>query len=286
MKLPISTSKFQSIINYNYKILKEGYYLEIEKATDKSYAKTHYKNIISTDNDLVPYTTILFHELYHTYNHYNKLNRDKALEQTYSMIENIKTISRTSLNESKQYLEGNRSLSLTPWYIQQLNEGGWRLQELIILEEKVLQYTDENLVGSLAIHLAGKKLYWELEQEQVEEEPTKNKHNYQFTRNEQILSLYFLFESFSTSIYKLDADRTKIAALFHLIMGVSYENNSKLKDLSIYKSLSTVPQVVKSDKQLLKYLQKIRPYFDKMNLYKAVELIDKQIRICQEELKD
>ncbi len=158
-----------------------------------------------------------------------------------------------------------------------MDRGESTIEELVQLESLVLKSTDENPIGALAIHLAGDRLFKEYRSNSTSEKKEMNtKHKFQFTRNEQILAFYYFIQSLGVNPYQI-SDRTKLAALFHLIMGVPYESHSKLKDLTIYKSLAVVPQVVNNDKQFLKYLTKIRPYFQNANFDRAVEMIDRQI---------
>ena len=97
---------------------------------------------------------------------------------------------------------------------------------------------DENLIGALALHLAGKKLYDEYSNES-EIEPQKTNHKHQFQQKEQLLALHFLLRSFGINPLNR-IDRTKLAALFHLILDVPFESHATLKNLAIYKNLKIV----------------------------------------------
>lgn len=279
MPRKISNIEFQECIDHYYKVLKKSYLKEVENATDQDYAREHFQKILFLENQLVPYLSILFNELLITYNHLCRLNAENAYHRAIEYLPEIRNIAKTELNNSQQYLNGDIDNRLSEWYSMQIRNGSFSLKELIECETQVLAFTDENLIGALALHLAGEKLYNEFKDSE-ESEPKIKKHQYEFTRNEQLLALHFLIESFGVNPLQA-CDRTKLAALFHLIMGVPFEDKSKLKNLSIYKGLSIVPQVVNNDKNLLKYLQNIRIFFEEADFMQVVKLIDLQIEMCK-----
>lgn len=281
MPRKITNIEFQQSIDHYYDVLKKAYLREIKDATDQGYAKKHFQEIFFLENELVPYPSVLFHELLTTYNHFCRLNANMAFDRTVDYLEEIRSIAKAQLSIARKYLSGIKEDRLSDWYIEQISTGLYSLTELVECEKSVLCFTDENLIGALAMHLTGEMLYNEFN-EVKEAQPTTKKHQFEFTRNEQLLALHFLIESFVSNPLKA-CDRTKLAALFHLIMGVPFEDKSKLKNLSIYKGLSVVPQVVNSDTNLLKYLENIRPYFEEANFTQVVQLIDQQIKICMSE---
>lgn len=284
MPRKITNKTFNKCIEYYYGVLKEGYLKEIEKATDTDYAKKHFQRILFLENDFVPYMSVLFQELRFTYHHFSKLSENTAYDKTLEILPQIRTVSKKQLDVAEKYQKGDHSVFISEWYLEHIESGKADLDQLIAIEKKVLESSDENLIGALAVHLAGRRLYQEFrkEPEIIENQVKQTQHNFTFTRNEQILALYYLIRSFGINPYQA-CDRTKLAALFHLVMGVPYENKSKLKDLAIYKGLSTAPQVVKDPGQLLKYLEKIRTYFQQANFIKVVDLIDKEIERCGRE---
>lgn len=271
----ITEEQFHDSIEYYSNVLRSAYEAEIEDANDLDYAEKYFQRVLFLENEMVPYKSVTFNEFRFSYNHYNCLNATTSYSKTIELLPRLRTIGKNSLIEARKYSLGNQSANISEWHIKQLEDGSL-IEELIQLEELVLQSTDENLIGALAVHLAGQQLYKEFKNTQPTQANPKTKHQYQFTRNEQILAVYYLIQSLGVNPYQV-SDRTKLAALFHLIMGVPYESATKLKDLTIYKALSVVPQVVNDDKQFLKYLRKIRPYFLNANFDSAVEMIDRQI---------
>lgn len=280
----INQQVFEESVTYYYDVLKKAYLEAIEEANDKQYAKAHYQRILFIENEMVPYRSILFRELQYTYHHFYCLSKSAVIKKTFGTLDQIKKVAKKRFSDGMKYLAGDKDIFLADWYLEQMETGEVSLEELLVIEANTQKLTDENLLGALALNVAGKRLYREFKREEPLTDTTEKKHKYQFTRNEQILALYFLISSFGVNLYQV-CDRTKLAALFHLIMGVSYEDATKIKDLSIYKGLSGVPQVVKNKGQLLKYLDKIRPYFENAGFEKAVELIDDQIDFCKKEQK-
>lgn len=280
MVLHINHIKFKEIVAHYYSVLKEGYLKEIEQASDQQYAKQYFQRILFLESEHVPYQSILFKEIQYAYKHFNCLNERTAIERTFELLLQIKKVSKKRLAEAIAYLEGDRAVFLADWYMEQINSGNSTLEELILIETKALKSSKENLFAALALDVAGKRLYREFNETNEILPTSPKKHQHSFTRNEQMLALYFLIQSFGVNLFQV-SDRTKLAALFHLIMGVPFESKSKLKDLAIYKGLSSIPSVVSNNNQLLKYLLNIRPYFENANFDAAVRLIDKEIQNCQ-----
>lgn len=278
----LTVEEFNELIVKYSKFLEKGYLEAIQEATDKDYAKNYYQNIFFLENEMVPYASLLFKELSFSYDHFSCLNSKTAYVRTFELLPQLKLVAKKRLREARQFVNGNNNVALADWYIEQLEKGWFDLEELLEVEQKALSASSENLTGALAIHLAGRSL---IRKYRNEEENISNRsdHPYKFTQKEQTLSLYFLLRSFGINTYQM-CDRTKLAALFHLIMGVPFTSFSKLKNLSIYSSLGVVPLVVE-DKQLMKYLQNIRPYFNNAELVEAVKLIDEQIKICESNIK-
>lgn len=227
---------------------------------------------------MVPYPTVLFNELLFTYKHHERLSgSDNSYEKTIEFLPEIRKIAKRSLNIAKKHLSGRTNEPISPWYIEQIENGEEQLADLIKIEEKVLQLTDENLSGVLAIHLAGQRLYEEYQSPEVKEEVSKG----QYTLNERLLALSIFLESLGFR-QGLNEDRTTLAALYHLVMDKNFNDSTKIKNSNIYKSLGIMPKVVNDPVKLKTYLQNIRPFFEKANMTKALELIDQQIKSCNQ----
>lgn len=267
---------FEELVQCQQAQLHEAFTEKVNAASDKEYAANYYTNAYFQQNHLVGYASILMHETIVAYHHLSKLDSKTSLSELVSMLPVLRNISLESLQNAQRYKAGDQSIELHDHYQNQLLEKTHGLSELISIEEEVQQWSDNDMLTRLSIHVAGQRL---LQDQQPEEEPTSQpaskKHKNNFTQKEQLLALFYLMESFGISMY-LDASRTSMSALFHLIMGIPFDDYDKINNTNIYKSLAKAPEVVK-DKQLLKYLQRIRLFFERAGLHNVVKNIDEQI---------
>lgn len=272
---------FQKSIKHYYDVLKKGYLLEIEKSSDKVYAKKHFQNILFIDNEFIPNHTILFDGLKLAYEHFSKLNAQTAFDKTFELLPDYQNISIKSKNEAIISLSGDKTTAIPDHYLHYISSKQFTLEELIQSEEMVLKSSIENLAASLALYIAGQQLYKEYKiVNEVKPSDVVTNYAHTFTQKQQVLALYFLMKAYGINT-KVDADMTTLSALYHLILGVPYKSFNKLKNTSIYKSLRLVPEVFKNDTYYLKNLKIIRPYFVNTNLIKVVELIDIQMKRCE-----
>ncbi len=278
-----TNNDFNNLIAKYYQILKEGYLLEIEKASDKEYAEQHFKEVLFLENSLTPYNTILLKELHYVYHHYSCLNFGTAFEETAKLLDKVYLIARNQLDKAILYRNGNKSIDFPEHYSHLILKKDISLTDLITQEKQALQLTHESLIGSLALSLAGKELHKEFNELKTVTKETN--HRYKFTQKQQVLALFFLMEAFGIKTHS-GTDMTKLSALYHLILGVPFHDFVRLKNTNIYKSIRVAPQVVNSDKHLLKNLEVIKPYFENVNLLNAVELINKQINSCKQNISE
>lgn len=278
-----TNNDFNNLIAKYYQILKEGYLLEIDKASDKKYAEQHFQEVLFLENSLTPYNTILLKELHYVYHHYSCLISSTAYEETAKLLNKVYLIARNQLDKAILYKNGNTSIDFPEHYSQLILEKNLNLTDLIAQEKQALQLTHESLIGSLALSLAGKQLHKEFNEIQPVQKETNHRHK--FTQKQQVLALFFLMEAFGIKSHS-GTDMTKLSALYHLILGVPFHDFDRLKNTNIYKSIRVAPQVVNSDKHLLKNLQVIKPYFENVNLLNVVELINQQINVCKQNISE
>lgn len=278
-----TNNDFNNLIAKYYQILKEGYLLEVEKATDKEYAEKHFQEVLFLENSLTPFNTILLKELHYVYHHYSCLNFDTAYEETTKLLDKVYLIARNQLDKAILYRNGNKSIDFPEHYSNLILKKDISLTDLITQEKQALELTHESLIGSLALDLAGKKLHKEFNE--VKTVIKETNHKFKFTQKQQVLALFFLMEAFGIKTHS-GTDMTKLSALYHLILGVPFHDFHKLKNTNIYKSIRIAPQVVKSDKHLLKNLEIIKPYFVNVNLLNVVELINQQIKSCKQNISE
>jgi hypothetical protein len=142
----------KSITDYE-RILEKDYLFRLEEAEDKEYAKTFYQNMLFLQNEMVPYPSVMFHELEFTFQHHKKLNGlNKAYEKTMEFKEGIRSIANEALENAKSYINGNNQIKLHGWYLDQIDSDNRKLSELVVIEERIAKLTDENLSGALSIH--------------------------------------------------------------------------------------------------------------------------------------
>lgn len=232
----ITYQSFLEAQAYYYNIFKKSYLQEVAEADDKEYAAKHFQKILFEENEMVPQGTVLFEELLISYKHLSRMKVERGFYQTMELLEEAREISKRELLKAVNFQKGNKEIELCGWYFEQILERTATVEELIHNEIRVQEFTDENLVGVLAIKLAGNKLLKEFHKEEQLAE-VKTNHRYQFTQKEQLLSITYLIESLGVNLLG-QCDRTKMAALLHSIMGVSYHDKKKLKDLGIYKALA------------------------------------------------
>lgn len=117
MSNKITKQIFQKAILEYYNTLKKGYLFEIEKATNKAYAKKHYQQILFLENELVPIQTVFFDELKTTYIHHYFLDSKTAFDNTINSLNQIKNISKNALNNAIGFNHGNKEISLNDLYV-------------------------------------------------------------------------------------------------------------------------------------------------------------------------
>ncbi|MCT4580856.1 MAG: hypothetical protein N4A35_05505 [Flavobacteriales bacterium] len=283
-----NTKEFKELIQYNKEVLKKGYEAEVKKASNKAYAKKYYQRILFIENELTPYYTLLLKELKFVYYHYSALDNQTSFEKTLQHFQQIRDIAQRELLKLIAFKNGNDTIQLSDYYYDLILDSNIDVDDIIIQETKALDSSDENILGALAISIAGKQLHakYNTSTSNVnKKDEKKQEHRYTFTQKQQLLALYFLLESFGFKTIGT-VDLTKQAALYHLILGVPFQEFEKLKNTNIYKALRTAPQVVTNDRYLLKNLELIKPYFQSVQLTNVVALIDQQIDICKENLQN
>ncbi|GAB5418000.1 MAG: hypothetical protein Crog4KO_14530 [Crocinitomicaceae bacterium] len=277
MGIKITNEKFLETISEYEKVLEKEYLAKVDKAFDKDYTADFFQKSLFIENELVPYTTVLFMELLFTFEHYTKVSAlATAYEETFAEIERIRSLTEITLSKARMHLDGDTKTKLPNVYYEYIESGTYDLAELIQIEEQVAKFTDENISGALAIHLAGANLFEKYRDEVTGIEGLQQTKG-DFTLNERTLALYYLLASLGFK-KGLNEDRTALASIYHLIMDKNFNNSTKVKNSNIYKSLGSVPNVVKDKPKLNNYLKNIRPIFEKANMQEALELIDQAIK--------
>ena len=276
----ITPEIFKSAITSHTEILRREYLKLVEKAEDKNYAKEHYETVLFKENPMIPYASVLFNELIHTFSHYQRLfGEQEAFLKTIELLPQIRKISGNALLMAKQFQINKKSDLLADWYVYQINEKEMDLADLIWLEEKVLGCDEEEIIGSLSLHLSGHGLYKEFNPSEYEHpiKETVETGKSQYSLNERILALSILLESLGFR-QGLNEDRTSLAKIYHLIINKGFNEQTIIKNSNIYKSLGKLPQIVNDPQKKKTYLQNIRPFFEQASMHKSLALIDEQIK--------
>lgn len=99
--------------------------------------------------------------------------------------------------------------------------------------------------------------------------------------NSQIVLLFYYFFRNNGLEPRTNIDIAPIAKFIHLITGKDFKGTTSS---DIYKKLQTVPNF-KSDKSLVQDLEMIKSRFEKVQLNDLVKLVDREIDIARNELK-
>lgn len=117
----------------------------------------------------------------------------------------------------------------------------------------------------------------------LEQPPTQPKAEPQLGRysNSQLVLIFYYFFKFNGIEPRVNSDIAPIAKFIHLIVGKEYKN---ITSSDFYQKLREVPNF-KTDKELIKDLNKIKPQFKKVELNEIVKMIDNEIDQARTELK-
>ncbi len=108
MQNPITKDLFHESIEQYYNVLKNAYEAQVAESKYVEYAKQYFQRILFTENEMVPYWSVISNELRYTYNHFNSLNSDICFEKTLSQISQIRRIGGNKLIELRKYSTGDR----------------------------------------------------------------------------------------------------------------------------------------------------------------------------------
>lgn len=109
---------------------------------------------------------------------------------------------------------------------------------------------------------------------------TKDEDNKEITEARQLLAIYFILKSGFNIEHRGTNSISEVTRFAHLLTGTKF---TTLQKSSIYKKYQLIPNYNKEE-YLIKDLRFIRPYFEALNIQKAIELIDKEIEVSIKEL--
>lgn len=126
-------------------------------------------------------------------------------------------------------------------------------------------------------------LYLQMEPENVEaitDIPNETDWEPAFTKARQLLAIYYLLKAGFSIEHRITHPVSAFTRFAHLLTGTKITN---LQNSDIYKKYSQMPDY-KSGERLIDDLKFIRPYFEELNIAKALELIDEQIQQAEKKL--
>ena len=141
-------------------------------------------------------------------------------------------------------------------------------------------------VNAMKRRLHGEAYHLYLEQEpQVEIKAQqltvdKDETDKDITEARQLLAIYYLLKSGFDIEHRGTNSVSETARFAHLMTGTKF---TTLQKSSIYKKYQLIPNYNKEE-YLIKDLRFIRPYFEALQIQKALELIDKEIETSIKEL--
>jgi len=117
----------------------------------------------------------------------------------------------------------------------------------------------------------------------LEQPTTQQKDEPQLGRysNSKLVLIFYYFFKFTGIEPRVNTDIAPIAKFLHLIVGKEYKN---ITSSDFYQKLRKVPNF-KTDKELIKDLNEIKPLFKKVELNEIVRMIDNEIDQARTELK-
>ncbi len=275
--------KFLKASEHFYEVLKNGIIDYVNEADNKEYAIKYCKAVWLENNDNIPYHTILFKVLETTFIHYSMLKRSTCIAKTLEDLPQIREMSRKGYLHTIELLLSNRTIyrsDLPDTYRDFLSDENnpFSIHELVEMESKVLEYTDENIVASLALYDATVKLLKDIDQfvtiEQKEVIDTKPKR--QLSNNQKVLLYRYLLIG-ADIIPRYNADVSVCAEILHLLTDKPI---TSIANSEIYKKLLHPFDNTQTKRTILD-LTAVRVYLEKFNNSKILIEIDKDLNDLQ-----
>ncbi len=277
---------FSTAYSRFYDSLKRTYLLQVEKATDKTYARDYFIRNLFAENEMTPRYSVFYNALISTFTHYKKIGETDALQLTLSSISKIREMTvavieqtliiHTSLVESLEQLH---------WlYVEATEDHNASILDLIDTEQRLLKCSDQKIVLLLALDQATTNLNEEFSMKQEDSEPIysfeeeQEHHETKLTRSQQVLIAYYISQLISTKHKK---NVSKCADALHLFLGIPY---AQITHSELYKKLLH-PLTFSSKKATLQNLLVARSFFEKIASTSAIAMIDSDIEKVKKELE-
>ncbi len=228
--------------------------------------------------------------------HFIKLFEDLLeCSKTKDFIPPLKQFSNRELELLKKYrhaykpYEAKQFVALFDFNNVLLEKGFFTQEEFNALPKEERRLKDEDIIAFcnyMDRELCDRLYDLYLEDGNVEKLNTdlsgKEETDLDMTEARRLLAIYFLFKATLGIEHRRHTDISNYARFAHLLLG---KKITKLQDSNIYKKYKKLPYFNKGH-QLIKDLEYIKPFFAALELQKAVDMIEKEIKTETEGLKE
>lgn len=272
-------SDFEQQIEVHYHLMRENYDRMLVKALSKESMLRSFKNKFLEHNEVIPFSSVFFDELYTRYEDYFNLGEEEPIQQTLEYLPQILETSREAfeqltiamMNEKTDYLS---SPKFPKRYKFLLSEGGCNISELFQMEHLALKTDKQTAFQQLAVYIAIQRLISEVENNPSEKEsPKLSEKHHTFTHAQQVLFAYYLFKLAGIES-RFNANISACAKILHGITGIPY---TSMNNSDLYKRFRS-PFDHATPKKVIQDLQLIRSYFEELEDERVLALIDKDIK--------
>lgn len=283
---------FDKAFEHDYNVLKNGFLSDMEKASKKLYAYNHFRGTYFECNELIPYPTMFFDELRVTYVHFWNLDPATMVGKVMEYLPEIRRISTKARDRVTTLIAHSpilNILQLPPWYRQIITEGLYDLtvEELIASEKAVLEFSDENVLGILALYHATQQLLDDLEdiypkpkeEEEKEEQTDEIKEpgeSNEYSNSQKVLFMHYLLTEAG-----MNPRKTNLSACARILHGLTGKRYTTMAKSDLYK-LFCNPIDLSKPKQARKDLLFVRAQFETLDHPHIISQIDKDIRGLEE----
>lgn len=291
METPSPNWQFESDQKRFYERLKESYSRQQERAKDKDYARQFFIQALIEENKLLPKHSLFFETLKFTFEHFDKLGFDDALQLTLDQLDTIREQTENVLHQDfALYQTGFEQMERLNWvYLNAMEQGGISILSLFDQDTRLMKKSVGSLITLLAAYQATQQLINELsavpqkETETVEQlgqliRANQSNESAFLTRSQQVLVFYYLIQLLGK---RADRNVSKKAESLHLFLGLPF---SQITHSELYKKMLH-PLSFSSKSATIKNLQTVRGFFEKLGVDEAFQLIDKDCEQLKKEIE-
>lgn len=236
--------------------LTQSYEALVEAAYDKEYASRAYAESLFEPILAWKSVSLYFERVLGLVVHYSKIDPSNMMRLTIANIAELKS----NIFDALPIFDETDPTALSERYFLQLSD---------------IELIDHIAKFSAALDLS--KSLAPKEPEIIEASVVEKKKIHHFTRNQQLLALYYTLKSIGIEPRKT-TDMTNYARFVHLLAGVDF---NKVENGIFYTKIQKLPNIL-TDAYLKKDLEFIRTYFLSIEAHSIVEQIDLEIKGCSD----